>query len=143
VTSPSGAQTYGLLSTDGASVAKPFTFTANGTCGGSLTATLQIQDGTNNLANAVFNFTLGSLGSVINTDNYSSGGITAPIPDQSSVDVPITVTDTGVVTDVNVRVRLNHSFDSDLVITLIHPDGATVSLAANRGSSGDNYGSGA
>lgn len=142
VTSPSGPQTYGLLATNGAVVTHPFTFTANGTCGSNITATLQLQDGTNALGNVSFLFTLGGLGATV-TNNFSSGGVIAPIPDVSSVEVPISVAITAVVADVNVRVRLNHSYDADLVIDLVHPDGTIVNLASNRGSSSDNYGSGA
>ena len=43
----------------------------------------------------------------------------------------------------NVRVRLNHTFDGDLAISLVAPDGTSVPLATNRGGSGDNFGSGA
>jgi hypothetical protein len=75
VTSPSAPQTYGLLSTNGAAVAEPFTFTANGACGGSLLATLQLQDGTNNLGTVTFNFSLG-VSSAIFTQNFD--GVTAP-----------------------------------------------------------------
>ena len=44
--------------------------------------------------------------------------------------------------DVNILVRLNHTYDSDLVIALQSPDLQEVILAANRGSGGDNYGAG-
>jgi subtilisin-like proprotein convertase family protein len=77
------------------------------------------------------------------TASYSSGNIAAPIPDVNSVDVPINVTDVGAVADVNVRVRLNHTFDGDLVLTLIAPDGTSVALANNRGGGGQNFGTGA
>ena len=60
VTGASGPQTYGAVA-PGATVCKPFTFTATGTCGGTLTATIHLQDGANDLGNAVFNFTLGCL----------------------------------------------------------------------------------
>jgi subtilisin-like proprotein convertase family protein len=52
----------------------------------------------------------------------------------------------GAVSDVNVRVRLNHTFDEDLVIQLIAPDNTTVTLSQNRDTAiggGDNYGTGA
>ncbi len=57
---PSAPQTYGALAGGGAAVAKPFTFTANGSCGVTLTATLELQDGAANLGNLAFSFTLGS-----------------------------------------------------------------------------------
>ena len=36
VTAPSGPQTYGVLVAGGAAVSQPFTFTALGTCGGTI-----------------------------------------------------------------------------------------------------------
>jgi subtilisin-like proprotein convertase family protein len=53
------------------------------------------------------------------------------------------VTDVGTVADINVIVRLNHTFDGDILLRLIGPDGTSVSLANNRGGSGDNFGTGA
>jgi subtilisin-like proprotein convertase family protein len=61
----------------------------------------------------------------------------------ASVDIPISVSDLGAVADVNVKVRLNHTFDGDLELRLIAPDGTVVMLSDNRGSSGDNFGTGA
>jgi subtilisin-like proprotein convertase family protein len=59
------------------------------------------------------------------------------------VEVPITVPDVGVVSDVNVRLRLNHTFDGDLDIFLIGPNGTTVELSTDNGGAGDNFGNGA
>jgi len=75
VTSPSGSQIYGALSTNGGAVAKLFTCTASGACGGSLTATLQLQDGTNSLGTVTFKFTLGAVSTVF-AENFD--GVTAP-----------------------------------------------------------------
>ena len=41
----------------------------------------------------------------------------------------------GVITDVNVGLNLTHTFDPDLVITLISPTGTRILLSANNGSS--------
>jgi uncharacterized repeat protein (TIGR01451 family) len=60
VLAPSGPQNYGALDA-GVSVSRPFTFTANGACGSTLVATLQLQDGADNLGTLVFNFPLGKL----------------------------------------------------------------------------------
>ncbi len=43
------------------------------------------------------------------------------------------------VADVNVRVNLTHTWDGDLVISLVSPSGTVVALSTNNGSSGDNY----
>jgi hypothetical protein len=45
-----------------------------------------------------------------------------------------------VISDVNVNLRLTHTFDGDLILTLIAPDGTRVLLANQRGGSGENYG---
>ncbi len=49
---------------------------------------------------------------------------------------------TGVVADVNVYLRIIHTYDQDLTLALQHPDGTEVLLANKRGRSGDNYGIG-
>jgi hypothetical protein len=60
VASPSAAQSYGVL-TSGVSASRAFTFTANGTCGSTITATLQLQDGSATLGNVTFVIRLGYL----------------------------------------------------------------------------------
>jgi VCBS repeat-containing protein len=75
VSSPSGPQAYGALTAGGAAVSQPFTFTANGTCGGTITATLQLQDGSLNLGTVSVPFGLGQLAAVTN-ENFDS--VTAP-----------------------------------------------------------------
>ena len=65
--------------------------------------------------------------------NYSTGNIAVPIPDVSTVDVPIVVSDTNPIIDVDASFRINHTFDGDLVISLVHPDGTVIPLVTNRG----------
>ncbi len=145
VTSPSGPQNYGSIPPDNTTVVtRPFTFTVDPqlVCGDVVTATFDLQDGANNLGTVSFTMQIGAAGAPI-TASYSSGNIAVPIPDVSSVDVPINVPDTGLVDDINVRVRLNHTFDGDLDISLVHPDGTVIVLSNNRGGAGDNFGTGA
>ena len=143
VTAPGPAQSYGAISVGGPAVTRSFTFTANSiSCGTNIVATLQLQDGTNNLGTVAFTLTTGALSAPLPTVTHSSGNLAVLIPDLTTVDVPINVTETGVVDDVNVRLRINHAFDGDLEIRLVHPDGTAVLLSDNRGSNGDNYGSG-
>ncbi len=61
IDSPSGPMTYGVLPVDGVSVSQAFTFTAAGACGDTITATLQLQDGSASLGAASYVFTLGQL----------------------------------------------------------------------------------
>src|SRR5256885_8198479 len=65
---------------------------------------------------------------------YTSGNIAVPIPDCSTVcpgvaTSSINIGDSQLVHDINVQVRLNHTYDHDLRIYLIGPDGTTVLLA--------------
>lgn len=144
VTSPGPPQTYGALSPGSPPVSRPFSFTVGAACGGAVTATLQLQDGALNLGTVTYTFQIGvpSTTGPPTTKTYSYTGPAINIPDGSTVEVPINVTDSGAVSDVNVRVRLNHSFDEDLDIYLVGPDGTTVELSTGNGGSGDNYGSG-
>jgi hypothetical protein len=52
------SQNYGVIAV-GATVGKDFSFVANGACGGTITATFQLQDGAKNLGTVSFTFTLG------------------------------------------------------------------------------------
>ncbi len=51
----------------------------------------------------------------------------------------ITFTEDEIINDVNVTIDLNHTFDGDLTIKLIAPDGSEVMLADRVGGSGDNF----
>jgi hypothetical protein len=57
---PSAPQTVGAMLSGGSAVTFPFTFTAGSACGSTLTASLQLQDGTANLGTLVFNFPVGA-----------------------------------------------------------------------------------
>jgi hypothetical protein len=61
VTLPSGPQNYGSLPGGGAAVAQPFTFTAAGSCGGTITASLQLQDGPQYVGTVNVPITLGQI----------------------------------------------------------------------------------
>ena len=144
VSSPSGPQNYGAVAQGSPAVVRPFTFTVGATCGNFVDITLQLQDGATNYGTIVYRLRTGTLGAP-STALYSTGNISTPIPDASSVDIPINVAATGEAADVNVRVRLNHTFDGDLTISLVAPDGTSVTLAAQRATpndGGDNYGTG-
>jgi subtilisin-like proprotein convertase family protein len=146
VTSPSGPQSYGAIPPDNTTVVtRPFTFTVDPSvpCGSQVTATLQLQDGANDLGTVTFTFQVGIVGGTAPPATYSSGNVAVPIPDEGQAEVPINVSDFGVVADINVRVRLNHTFDGDLEIRLIAPDGTQVLLSDNRGGAGQNFGTGA
>jgi hypothetical protein len=77
VVSPSGPQTYGVLVAGGPLVSRPFTFTANAACGGTVTARLRVQDGTGKIRTNGFLVPLGIGGTtVIFSQNFD--GVAAP-----------------------------------------------------------------
>ena len=73
IVSLSSPQTYGVLTGGGAAVTRVFAFVATGACGETNTATLQLQDGTDNLGTVTFSFMLGqrSLAPVL-SQNFDS-----------------------------------------------------------------------
>ncbi len=73
---PLNPQDYGAIPPDGTTiVCRNFTFTAAGTCGGQITATLDFSDGGNPLGSVTYNFTLG-VQAVVLSENFD--GVTAP-----------------------------------------------------------------
>lgn len=73
VLAPSGPQSYGALAALGGAGSQPFTFTAAGTCGSNFVATLQLQDGTNNLGAVNFALRLGQVSGL--TENFDAATI--------------------------------------------------------------------
>jgi subtilisin-like proprotein convertase family protein len=136
-----GNANYGTI-THGATGTQSINYTipANAVCGTTLSIPVVINS---SLGQVTRNFSLlvGRITGTTAPTTYANSNVT-PIPDLATLDQPITVADAGPVADVNVRVRLNHTFDGDLVISLVAPDNTVVTLVNRRGSSGDNFGSG-
>jgi subtilisin-like proprotein convertase family protein len=77
------------------------------------------------------------------THVFNSGALVEPIPDETTITRQTTnFAPAGLVTRVRVFIRLNHSYDGDLILRLRGPDGTVVLLAENLGDDGDDYGSG-
>lgn len=73
IVSPSGPQNYGALAADGPAVTRAFTFVAIGTCGGTDTATLLLQDGSTTVGTVTFSFSLGQTASTsVFSENFDS-----------------------------------------------------------------------
>ncbi len=72
---PPNPQNYGVVVAGGAAVCRNFIFTVNGTCGGTITATINFTDGATNLGNVTYTFSLGVLNTPF-TENFD--GVTAP-----------------------------------------------------------------
>ena len=158
VTNPSGPQNYGVVVAGGPAVCRNFIFTATGTCGGTLTASIQFQDGANNLGTVTYIFTLGAAGAPVTKSFTFSPGVAIPDNTAAGVNIPFVVAGVGGIGDVNFRidgttcnttnpsltVGVDHSWVGDLKFTLTSPGGTSVVLM-NRpgggtfGSSGNNF----
>ena len=118
----------------------PYTFTVNDgvTCGSSIRLQHVVTyNGTQHYTHTL-NFLVGA-GLSAPVVNYPyTGGATA-IPDNSTITLTLPVSQAGPVDDLDVRVNLNHSYDQDLVLTLVSPAGTQVLLSSGNGSNGDNY----
>ncbi|MEO6235550.1 MAG: FG-GAP-like repeat-containing protein, partial [Vicinamibacterales bacterium] len=72
---------------------------------------------------------------------FDSSGTTF-IPDNTTVESAINVTGiTGQISNVTVSFYITHTFDADLTISLVGPDGTTRMLSVENGGSANNYGS--
>ena len=67
------------------------------------------------------------------------------IPDNATVysDLEIAAAGDPAIVDIDVLIRIDHTYDRDLVLALQHPDGSEVLLSNRRGRSGDGFGTGA
>ncbi len=77
---------------------------------------------------------------------YPGDGLPMAIPEVGTITSGITIIrplsigfEGGNIIDLNVNVELTHTFDGDLTLTLIGPQGIRVTLSENLGSGGDNY----
>lgn len=139
VTVPTGPVNYGSLIAGGIPIANAFSLVATGLCGGTLTATLQLQDGTNDLGTTSFSFVLGSPATMAVSFTNSSA---ISIPDSGAGNpYPSSITVSGLTVPVtNSTVTLNglsHTYPSDLEILLVGPAGQSVLLMSYAGGSGD------
>jgi len=140
VTAPGPAQTFGVVA-PGATVTKTFTFTPTGACGGTFTPSIQFQDGAANMGTYAYApVTLGALVSLPPVTYQNSTPMT--INDVATQSSTIAGVPAGTITGVKVKIRLNHTFDADLDIALISPNGTVVDLSSDNGGAGDNFGSG-
>jgi len=72
----------------------------------------------------------------------ASGPLSIPITDNATITHTLDGNQLyGIIYDVTVGVRLNHTHDGDLSILVTAPNGTSVPLALNNGGSGDDYGS--
>jgi subtilisin-like proprotein convertase family protein len=130
VTAPSTAQNYGALVAGGATVTNTFSFIASGECGGTISVTFALTDGTNDYGTISQSYTLGEMTAVTVTNaNPAAIAIT---DDSTANPYPSTIQVAGLVgtvTKVTVTlVGFSHTYPSDLDVVLASPDGRRVAL---------------
>ncbi|HXU77872.1 MAG TPA: DUF11 domain-containing protein, partial [Methylomirabilota bacterium] len=130
---PNTPQTYGPLQPGGFPiVSRPFSFTANGTNAGTVTAVLQLQDGPNNLGFASFTFTLPDVRTFANTNSIDIRDNTNALPYPSSIAVSGV---TGVVGKVTVTLsNMSHTFPQDVDVLVRGAAGAKTILMSGAGA---------
>jgi uncharacterized delta-60 repeat protein/uncharacterized repeat protein (TIGR01451 family) len=113
-------QSYGALTVHGPSVSRPFTFTANGSDGQTITATFQLHDGSINRGQVAINFTIGKTAftainssAIIINDNASA----SPYPSVVNVSGLGGQVASAIVTLTN----LNHTWPRDIDVLLVSP----------------------
>jgi hypothetical protein len=90
VTPISGPQNYGVVVFGGAAVCRSFTFSnTSGTCGASITVSIQWQDGATNLGTSTWTFTLGVLNTVLLPNGGFETGTFPPWVILSSIPAPV------------------------------------------------------
>lgn len=162
ILSASGADTYawspsaGLSATTGATVtANPTantTYIVTGTdlngCANTSQIVVKNSPGEPNVTPTAATICLGNVQSLSVTApppgvTVSSGAINVPIPDADPVtgaNHSLTVAGfTGAVQSITVTFNITHTWDSDLDINLVAPNGNILNLVGARGGSGDNF----
>jgi uncharacterized repeat protein (TIGR01451 family) len=148
VTNVSAPQTYGVLITNGPTVARPFTFKAVGTNGQNISANLALQDGSQVYSNVDFGFTLGGFTTTFSTsETLLLVGSNNPPSKASSTNAPnhgypsvINVSGlVGIVTAVTAGItNFGHSYPSDVAVVLESPSAPGQGTVLMDGCGGTN-----
>ena len=133
VTIVDGSATWANLSTGGPVTSNPPHFTirlgSNVACGSTVQLSLRVTAA----EGGPFTFQLSNpVGSSLEPN------VPLPIPDEGSVTSDLQVTQNVTLSDVNVRVQINHTYVGDLIVSLRSPAGTTVTLLDRPQCSDDN-----
>jgi subtilisin-like proprotein convertase family protein len=126
--------THGVASSSAPSFA--FTVGTGVTCGSMIDFTI-VASADQGAWTRTFSVRVGAVGSTSST--YDSTDVPKSIDDFATVTSSLTVATTASVVDVDVALSLTHTFDADLVLVLIAPNGTRVLLANQLGGAGQNY----
>ena len=141
-----GTAAYGLMAPDGwATNAADFAYRLDPGLACGTVLLFQLETAFNGqVLTSVFNRVVGQLVSQPPATNRFTVSAPMEIPDDMTVYSELAIAEPGgpVVTDLNVFLRINHTYDWDLTLALQHPDGSEVLLVNQRGGSGNNFGAG-
>ncbi|MFT4154031.1 S8 family serine peptidase [Parafilimonas sp.] len=134
VTNPGSAQTYGAIGA-GDTIAKPFTFTATGNCGDSITLTLALDDNGVNAGTVTYALKLGTTGTQSDPVTFANtGAITIPLTGATSP-YPSTIAVsglTGKITKITVGLKqFNHTWPGDVDVLLVSPGGKKMVIMSD------------
>lgn len=135
VTSPSGPATYGVVA-PGGSASQSFSFTATGSCGGPLTASLQLQDGATNLGTVSWSFVLGTT----STQTFSNAAAITINDNAAATPYPSNITVSGVSAYSRVTLTLtglSHTFPADIDVIVVAPGGQAAYVMSDVGAGTD------
>ena len=76
---------------------------------------------------------------VNNEPEFDSLDTPIPITDNTTFTSAVTIDDDETVLDVDVRLNITHTYDGDLDIFLIGPEGTRVELTSDNGGTGENF----
>jgi subtilisin-like proprotein convertase family protein len=85
------------------------------------------------------NFTVQVGATTVPVTTYNSTDVPKAIADNTTVNSVRSVVDAYSITDVDVGVNITHSYDGDLVILLVPPGSAPITLVNRQGLGGDNF----
>lgn len=125
------SQGYGVLTAGGGLESRPFTFSASGSPGGTITARLQLRDGPNSLPDVLYQFVLPQVTHFANPAAITipDSGPAAPYPSTLNVSGV-----TGTVGRVSVTLsNMTHTFARDVDVLLVGPLGQKVLLMGEAG----------
>ena len=130
---------YGALTAGGTGVSKNFEFISSGVCGSTVTAVLEVKDGTNNLGTVPFSFVLGT--STESTTVFSNTSAITIADNTSATPYPSSISVAGLpgkVVKATVTLRgFSHTYPADVDIILVSPSGQKVSLMSGAGGGTD------
>ena len=72
-------------------------------------------------------------------DWYPSGNVPKPINDRATVTSTLTVAESFPIADLDVKIDITHSYDADLDVYLIAPNGIRIELFTDVGGSGNDF----